>query len=103
MTLVGLGVSRGVAIGRAHLLQRGQPDIVERALEPGEVAAEVRRFDNALATARQQLRAIREEIPEETARDIASFIDTHLLMLEDSMLTTTPVQLIRETRCNAEW
>ncbi|MDX1594978.1 MAG: phosphoenolpyruvate--protein phosphotransferase, partial [Gammaproteobacteria bacterium] len=47
--------------------------------------------------------AIREEIPEETARDIASFIDTHLLMLEDSMLTTTPVQLIRETRCNAEW
>jgi phosphotransferase system enzyme I (PtsI) len=103
MSLVGLGVSRGVAIGRAHLLQRGQPDIVEYTLAPGEVAAEVRRFEVALAAARGQLRAIRDQIPQETARDIAAFIDTHLLMLEDSMLTTTPVQLIRDEHCNAEW
>ena len=103
MSLVGLGVSRGVAIGRAHLLQRGQPDIVEYTLELGEVAAEVRRFEVALAAARDQLSAIRDQIPQETARDIAAFIDTHLLMLEDSMLTTTPVQLIRDEHCNAEW
>jgi phosphotransferase system enzyme I (PtsI) len=103
MSLVGLGVSRGVAIGRAHLLQRGQPDIVEYTLAAGEVAAEVRRFEVALAAARDQLSAIRDQIPQETARDIAAFIDTHLLMLEDSMLTTTPVQLIRDERCNAEW
>ena len=103
MTLVGLGVSRGVAIGRAHLLQRGQPEIVEYTVGAREVEREVRRFQAALAAARRQLGAIRKQIPEETARDIAAFIDTHLLMLEDSMLTTTPVQLIRESRCNAEW
>jgi phosphotransferase system enzyme I (PtsI) len=103
MSLVGLGVSRGVAIGRAHLLQRGQPDVVEYTLEPKAVNAEVRRFQAALKTARRQLSAIREQIPEATAHDIAAFIDTHLLMLEDSMLTTTPLQLIREERCNAEW
>jgi phosphotransferase system enzyme I (PtsI) len=103
MTLVGLGVSRGVAIGRAHLLQRGQPEIVEYTLAAREVEREVRRFKSALAAARRQLGDIRKQIPEETARDIAAFIDTHLLMLEDSMLTTTPVQLIRESHCNAEW
>jgi phosphotransferase system enzyme I (PtsI) len=103
MTLVGLGVSRGVAIGRAHLLQRGQPEIVEYTVDPREVDREVRRFQEALGAARHQLRAIRQQIPEETARDIAAFIDTHLLMLEDSMLTTTPIELIRESRCNAEW
>ncbi len=103
MTLVGLGVSRGVAIGRAHLLQRGQPEIVEYTVEAGEIEQEVRRFQTALAAARRQLRAIRKQIPEATARDIAAFIDTHLLMLEDSMLTTTPVELIRASRCNAEW
>jgi len=103
MTLIGLGVSRGVAIGRAYLLQRGQPDIVEYTLEPAAIDKEVRRFQAALKTARHQLGAIRQQIPEETARDIAAFIDTHLLMLEDSMLTTTPVQLIREEHCNAEW
>ena len=35
--------------------------------------------------------------------DIAAFIDTHLLMLDDATLVTTPVDLIRELRCNAEW
>jgi phosphotransferase system enzyme I (PtsI) len=103
MSLVGLGVSRGVAIGRAHLLQRGQPEIVEYTVEPDDVETEVSRFQGALKAARRQLGAIRKQIPAETARDIAAFIDTHLLMLEDSMLTTTPVQLIRDERCNAEW
>ncbi len=103
MTLVGLGVSRGVAIGRAHLLQRGQPEIVEYTVAAREIEREVRRFESALTAARHQLGAIRKQIPGDTAQDIAAFIDTHLLMLEDSMLTTTPVQLIRESRCNAEW
>ncbi|HEY5719653.1 MAG TPA: phosphoenolpyruvate-utilizing N-terminal domain-containing protein, partial [Gammaproteobacteria bacterium] len=52
MLLVGLGVSRGVAIGRAHLVQRGQPDIVEYTVEAAHVDAEVRRFQHALAGAR---------------------------------------------------
>jgi phosphotransferase system enzyme I (PtsI) len=53
--------------------------------------------------ARQQLKAIRNGIPETTRADITDFIDTHLLMLEDSMLTAAPVDLIRERQCNAEW
>ena len=53
--------------------------------------------------ARNDLRAVRKRIPEDTSADIAAFIDTHLLMLEDSALTKAPIQLIRARRCNAEW
>ncbi|MCG8324240.1 MAG: phosphoenolpyruvate--protein phosphotransferase, partial [Thiotrichales bacterium] len=35
--------------------------------------------------------------------DIAAFIDTHLLMLDDVALTAEPKRLIKESFCNAEW
>jgi phosphotransferase system enzyme I (PtsI) len=46
---------------------------------------------------------IRQQIPEHTPKDIAAFIDTHLLMLQDEALSSAPVELIRQHHCNAEW
>ncbi|HHC72385.1 MAG TPA: phosphoenolpyruvate--protein phosphotransferase [Thiotrichales bacterium] len=103
LSLNGIGVSRGIAIGKVHLLERGEPDVVEQTLSRRAVEREVTRFEQAVATARQQLRDIRERIPASTSSDIAAFIDTHLLMLEDSALTTVPAEIIRNRRCNAEW
>jgi phosphoenolpyruvate-protein phosphotransferase (PTS system enzyme I) len=102
-TLHGVGVARGIAIGKAHILQRDQLDITEYCVTEDSVVKEVARFENALLQAKQQLRAIRDHIPKSTAADIAAFIDTHLLMLEDCSLTQEPARLITERRCNAEW
>ncbi len=102
-SLHGVGVSRGVAIGKAHILQRDQLDVSEYGIADAKIESEVARFENALLLAKQQLRAIREHIPKSTAADVAAFIDTHLLMLEDASLTQEPARLIAERRCNAEW
>ncbi|MGH8121088.1 MAG: phosphoenolpyruvate--protein phosphotransferase [Gammaproteobacteria bacterium] len=99
----GMGVSRGIAIGKTQVIQRDNLDIQERKISSDMIEAEVRRFENAATTARQQLRAIRNHIPDETDADIATFIDAHLLMLEDAALVHEPVRLIRELGCNAEW
>lgn len=103
IALYGTGVAEGVAIGRVHVIERNQLDIPEYSIALTEVAAEVRRFHNAVTLARQQLRAVREHIPRTAAVDIAAFIDTHLLMLEDAALTQEPVRIIQERLCNAEW
>ena len=103
ISLHGIGVSRGIAIGKAHLLERGQLDVTEYAIPAGEIEREVKRLEHALTIGRQQLRAIRDHIPQQTSADISAFIDTHLLMLEDSALTHEPARIIRETACNAEW
>jgi phosphotransferase system enzyme I (PtsI) len=103
VALHGTGVSRGIALGPARLLQRGHPEIPEYVLPAALIEEEVARFLDALETARAQLRAIRQQIPASTPSDIAAFIDTHLLMLEDATLATVPVDLIRSERCNAEW
>ena len=101
--LQGVGVSRGIAIGKVHIVERDRLDITEYAIETDEIAAEIDRFETALASAGAQLRSIREHIPRGTPGDIAVFIDTHLLMLEDYALTAETTRLIRSKRCNAEW
>ncbi len=103
ITIHGAGVSNGVAIGKVHIIERDQLDIPEYGIDSSDIKAEIHRFENAVTTATQQLRAVREHIPPATAPDIAAFIDTHLLMLEDSALTHEPVHIIRERQCNAEW
>ncbi len=103
IALHGVGVSRGIAVGNVHIIQRDQFDIREYSIEPGSISKEIRRFEMAVTNARQQLRAIRDHIPGTTNTDITAFIDTHLLMLEDAALNHEPVRLIRELNCNAEW
>jgi phosphotransferase system enzyme I (PtsI) len=103
ITLYGMGVSRGIAIGNVHVIQKDQHDIREYKLKDNEIDTEVKRLESAITCAREQLRAIRKHIPHATDTDIAAFIDTHLLMLEDSALTHEPARLIREFKYNAEW
>ncbi|QKQ26148.1 phosphoenolpyruvate--protein phosphotransferase [Candidatus Reidiella endopervernicosa] len=103
LALNGIGVSRGIAIGKVHLIQRGKLEIPEYALAPKAIEAEVERFTKALQTSKQQLQAIRRRIPSNTPTDIAAFIDTHLLMLDDAMLRDEPIRMIRSDARNAEW
>jgi phosphotransferase system enzyme I (PtsI) len=103
LALSGIGVSRGVAIGKAHIILRGSIEVLESAIPDHLVEDEISRFLGAVDSARRQLRAIHERIPANTGVDIAAFIETHLLMLDDAMLVDVPVDLIREHHCNAEW
>lgn len=103
LALHGIGVSRGYAIGKTYLLQRNQPEVTEYDIPIPLVEDEVARFQDAVAAARQQLRDIRERVAATMPDDITSFIDTHLLMLDDPTLTEAPIRLIRERRFNAEW
>lgn len=103
ISLHGIGVSRGIAVGNVHIIQRDQLDIRENTIEQGAIDREIQRFEMAVTHARQQLRAIRDHIPKSTEADITAFIDTHLLMLEDAVLIHEPARLIRDLGCNAEW
>ena len=100
--LSGIGVSRGVAIGRVQRMHGGELEVPEYTLAEAEVAAEVERFNAAQKLARDQLRLVRKQIPHGLPSEIAAFIDTHVLMMEDRSMTDAVVALIRDRRCNAE-
>jgi phosphotransferase system enzyme I (PtsI) len=102
-SLHGIGASKGIAIGKVHVVTRGIMEVPEYTLEKSAVDKEIKRFKKAIIGARADLAAIKGQIPPDTATDIAVFIDTHLLMLDDSAITKAPIKLIREQRQNAEW
>ena len=103
LALHGTGISRGIAIGRAHIAQRHRLEVSERRVADKEVEHEVQRFRKAVRQAQKELRAIRQRIPSSTPAEIFEFIDTHALMLEDGTLIDPPAQMIFELKCNAEW
>ena len=103
LELQGIGVSRGIAIGRAHILFHNKPDVKEYLLDDDQIKPEIKRLKKATKIARQQLKEVKKQIPANAPADVSSFIDTHILMLNDSTLSKVPAEMIRTRHCNAEW
>src|SRR5665213_948030 len=100
--LTGMGVSPGVASGRAVILiQRLQA--VRHQIAPERVEHELRRLEQSRVRTREQLNDIRARISQRRGAELASLFDAQLLMLDDPMLVPQAVALIREQRVNAGW
>jgi phosphoenolpyruvate-protein phosphotransferase (PTS system enzyme I) len=103
LALQGISVFKGYAVGKARVLRRERVEVPQYEIDAWQVHSETERYRSAVNQALEQLRAIREQIPKHTPPDIAAFIDTHLLMLNDPTLTEGPLKLVKSHRCNAEW
>jgi phosphoenolpyruvate-protein phosphotransferase (PTS system enzyme I) len=100
---IGISTSRSLALGPAFVDGRGGRSVSLTLITADQVALEVERLDQAVAAARHALKAVRDQIPRHTPINIADFIDTHLLMLEDAALVEEVRRIVGEQLCNAEW
>ena len=100
--LQGIGASHGIAIGRARVADRSRVVVLEREIGPDEVSDEVARFKAALEAAGEELRGVKQHLAEERGPEHLYVIDTHLLILQDRMLTRETVDAIEGGRLNAE-
>jgi len=103
VSIQGISISRGIAIGKVHCIKRDQIDTPQYIINKTDVDKEISRLINAIANARKELKAIRDNIPSTTSINISEFINTHLLMLEDNALTEEPKKIIQNRLYNAEW
>jgi phosphoenolpyruvate-protein phosphotransferase (PTS system enzyme I) len=99
----GVGVSSGIAIGRAHLVSNALLEVVHYQLTPKLIDEEIQRFTDAIKTVKHDLEVIREQLPKNAPAELDAFISTHLAMLNDRSLSETPKDIIRNEQCNAEW
>ncbi len=100
--LTGIGVSPGVAVGRAVVLTQPS-EVVRFPIPPDRVEREVAAIDRARDLSRQQLQDIRNRLPEGPARDMAPLFDAQLLMLDDPLLVERAREIVRNDRVNAGW
>jgi phosphotransferase system enzyme I (PtsI) len=102
-TIHGVGVSGGIAIGRAHLLTAAELEVERYDIPESQIEQEKERFDTAIRTVRAELAALAEHIPDNAPRELEGFLNVHLMILDDSALSEAPKKMIETERCNAEW
>jgi phosphotransferase system enzyme I (PtsI) len=101
--LRGIAVSPGVVIGKARLVDRSRIKILYQYLVTDQqVSREVDRFKEALVAAREQIAAVKNKMPEQL-RKHAFILDTHLMILDDSMFSNATINTITGEKINAEW
>ncbi|HVL76383.1 MAG TPA: phosphoenolpyruvate--protein phosphotransferase [Noviherbaspirillum sp.] len=102
-SLHGIPVSRGIAIGRAHLLAPAALDVRHYLVSEEQVEAEVARLQQAIATVHQELQTMWRDLPKDSPAELGAFIDVHVLILCDPLIAEVPLEIIRSRHYNAEW
>ncbi len=103
LTLHGLPVSGGIAIGRAHLVSNTSLEVAHYVLPKPLVNEEVSRLDDALEATRKELTALRQLRPQQAAAEFDAFLDLHLMILGDEHISRAAREMVLRERCNAEW
>ncbi|MFW6147867.1 MAG: phosphoenolpyruvate--protein phosphotransferase [Thermodesulfobacteriota bacterium] len=101
--LKGFSVSPGIVIGKAHHLARSRAQVSHRRLaNETEIENEINRFKQAVEIAKEQIRTFKSKMPE-PVEGYAFVLDTHSMILSDSMLFDSTMQMIRKEKINAGW
>lgn len=103
LALHGTGVSSGICLGTAYVLRRAKLEIPQYNVPKPLVKNEVKRFRQAVTDARQQLKKVLDHIPSNAPSETGSFIETHLLIMDDKLISEAPIAGIRKHKYNAEW
>lgn len=101
-TLFGISGSPGIVIGSVVVITRHREQTLQLTLDQAQLSGEVERFQDALDRAEQELVALRKQFGHDLAEPLA-ILDSHVLMLRDSMILDGTVTLIKEKQINAEW
>jgi phosphotransferase system enzyme I (PtsI) len=102
-SLTGSGVTRGIAIGRAHLLARSELDVRQFTIERRDVVHEIGRLTSGFNAVRNELDHLKSSIAAGAPSEVAAFLDLHRMILDDALLAEAPRDLIRTRLINAEW
>jgi phosphotransferase system enzyme I (PtsI) len=103
MDLRGMGVSPGVAVGHALIVEREDVRAIRLHLPPGGIEPELERLRCAIEDSRRQIEAVRQRLSREVGVPHAYIFDAHLLILEDPLVLDRAFAVIREEGVNAEW
>ncbi|MGM0826964.1 MAG: phosphoenolpyruvate--protein phosphotransferase [Bacillota bacterium] len=99
--LKGIAASNGIAIAKAYRLV--EPDLSFEKNNVDDAEQEVSRFQEAIATSKSELEAIRDKARVDLGEDKAQIFEAHLLVLSDPELLTPIEDKVKSENVNAEF
>jgi len=101
--LRGIAVSPGIIIGKARIIDRSRVKILYQYLiDEKQVHKEVERLKDALRATQEQIVTLKNRMPEQIKQH-AFILDSHVMMIQDGMLSDSTINTILQEKINAEW
>ncbi len=102
--LHGIGVSSGIAIGRAQLVSHATLEVAHYHISQAQVVEEIARFNSAIGDVQRELESLHGALTTgDVPGEFGAFLDVHWMILNDPTLSDAPRRIIAEQHCNAEW
>lgn len=98
----GVAASEGVCEGKIVVLQKPDDHVPHRSISPDEISDEIRRFEEALARTRQDIKEVQEKVSSAMDASEAGIFDAHLLVLEDPSLIDEAIRVLKKDTVNIE-
>lgn len=102
-TFKGIGVSPGIVIGKAYLLNREIESIPKYKIVNSDKNKEIQRFKDAIKLSIAQLKNIKERLSKALGQEHVYIFDAKILMLQDEILHKKITENIMHKKMNAEW
>jgi phosphotransferase system enzyme I (PtsI) len=99
----GIGVSPGVVIGTAVVLDAEDLVVPKRRVEPAEVPGEIDRLAKAIAESSSELVELRDSVVAKHGKEIGGIFDFHLGLLKDKSLLKQIIGEITRNHSSAEY
>jgi len=107
LSVHGLPVGRGIAIGRAVMVVSSRIDVAHYFIKPEEVDAEIDRVRRARNDVADELQRLQGSValmgPNDTPHELSALLDVHQMLLQDEALSNGIKHWITERLYNAEW
>jgi phosphotransferase system enzyme I (PtsI) len=99
--LHGIGVSGGIAIGRAQLVSHATLEVAHYHISASQVDEEIARFNSAIRDVQRELEALHLALTSgEVPGEFGAFLDVHWMILNDPTLSEAPRRIIAEQHAN---
>ncbi len=101
-TIQGIGVSPGLAVAPAVVIESNFPDVPDRSVGPDEVDAEIHRLHAAVAGVVDSLASLRDRVRLRAGEEESRIFDAQMLMAQDPDFLGAVEHLIRQNHLSAE-
>jgi phosphotransferase system enzyme I (PtsI) len=101
--LRGIGVSEGIAIGRAVVIARRDVEVFRIPIPEETVPRELERFRACREETLREVERNRAGVDRMYGEELSTLFEAHALLLEDRMFVEAIESKIRKDRVNAEW
>ncbi|HEV7767105.1 MAG TPA: phosphoenolpyruvate--protein phosphotransferase [Thermoanaerobaculia bacterium] len=102
-TYKGVGVSPGIAIGRAVIVEKRVAQVYRIPIREEEVESEVRRFNESLEKTRDELLDLKQKVSRSMGEEYAQIFEAHAMIVSDASFVDKVTQKIEDEQVNAEW